>query len=172
MQKRTSSGSNGVQQPNADLVGHNEQGRAVSPLRIRLLSPTATVPARAEPGSVGYDLSLDIGGSGSVVLLPGQRRVASTGIAAAIPSGCYGRVAPRSGLAAKLGIDVLAGVIDPSYRGEILVCLLNTGDDPVPLQHGARIAQLILERCETPEVEIVEALDATSRGAGGFGSSG
>jgi dUTP pyrophosphatase len=98
--------------------------------------------------------------------------VISTGIAVAVPEGCYGRIAPRSGLAAKHGIDVLAGVVDRSYRGALLVVLLNTGSDAVRLDHGERIAQLIIERCETPAVELVEDLDATERGANGFGSSG
>lgn len=141
-------------------------------LRVLRFSRTATVPVRAEAGSVGYDLCFNLPAMESITLLPGKRLLAPTGIAVAIPAGCYGRVAPRSGLAAKHGIDVLAGVIDPSYRGEIRVCLLNAGDSPVSLKHGDRIAQLIIERCETPEVEEVDSLDETERGAGGFGSTG
>jgi len=141
-------------------------------LRIKLITDTATPPCRAEAGSVGYDIRADLAAEGSLIIPPGERAIVSTGIAVAIPPGCYGRIAPRSGLAALLGLDVLAGVVDPSYRGEVRVVLLNTGRSAVRIPHGDRIAQLILERCETPAVELVADLDETERGAGGFGSTG
>jgi len=90
----------------------------------------------------------------------------------AIPVGCYGRIAPRSGLAFKSSIDVGAGVIDPDYRGEVKVLLFNLGNCDFKAEAGTRIAQLIIERCETPPVVEVDSLDDTERGAGGFGSTG
>jgi dUTP pyrophosphatase len=142
-------------------------------LRVKLLTATAKPPARADAGAAGYDLHADlIDREHGLTIYPSGRAVISTGVAVAIPEGCYGRLAPRSGLAAKYGIDVLAGVVDGSYRGTLLVVLLNTGSAAVRIEQGDRIAQLVLERCETPAVDLVADLDATERGAGGFGSSG
>jgi dUTP pyrophosphatase len=98
--------------------------------------------------------------------------MARTGLAVAIPPGFYGRVAPRSGLAAKSGLDVLAGVIDSDYRGEIVCVLYNTGDETIHLPAGSKICQLIIEQIITPEATWVTDLDETARGAGGFGSTG
>eukprot|EP00951_Prasinocladus_malaysianus_P024173 scaffold207938_cov39-Prasinocladus_malaysianus.AAC.1 len=95
-----------------------------------------------------------------------------TGISIAIPPGTYARVAPRSGLAWKHSIDTGAGVVDEDYRGEVNVILFNFSDNDFPVKQGDRIAQLILERICTPEVEEVQDLDNTSRGGGGFGSTG
>ena len=90
----------------------------------------------------------------------------------AIPHGFYGRVAPRSGLAAKQGLDVLAGVIDSDYRGELCCVLYNTSDKPIELPAGSKICQLIIEKIITPKAAWVNDLDETARGAGGFGSTG
>jgi dUTP pyrophosphatase len=139
-------------------------------LHVRRLSDTATLPSKPRAGDVGYDLHADV--PEELTLEFGARLRVPTGISVAIPDGCYGRVAPRSGLAATYGIDVLAGVIDPSYRGELLIILLNTGGKEVTISPGMRIAQLIIERCETPEVVEVDELPETGRGAGGFGSTG
>lgn len=95
-----------------------------------------------------------------------------TGVAVVLPVGTYGRVAPRSGLAVKHGINVGAGVVDPDYTGEVKVLLFNHGVDAFEVKRGDRIAQLILERCETPDVEEVGVIAETARGAGGFGSTG
>ena len=114
---------------------------------------------------------LDLCALEDVEIQPKQRAVARTGLAVAIPPGFYGRVAPRSGLAVKQGLDVLAGVIDSDYRGEICCVLYNTGDDPIALPAGSRICQLILEQIITPEATWVNDLDLTARGAGGFGST-
>ena len=140
-------------------------------LNVTKLDPRATLPARSTPGAVGYDLfSLD-----NYVVLPGRRVVVSTGISVQLPPGCYGRIAPRSGLAVKHGLDTLAGVVDPDYTGEVKVVLQNL--DPVlpfVIRPGYRIAQLILEQCMTPDVFEVpsECTQLTDRGAGGFGSTG
>lgn len=95
-----------------------------------------------------------------------------TDISMAIPSGYYGRVAPRSGLAVKHFIDVGAGVIDEDYRGPLGVVLFNHSQNDFAVKKGDRIAQLLLEKIATPDIEVVEDLDETERGAGGFGSTG
>ncbi|MEQ8740267.1 MAG: dUTP diphosphatase, partial [Hoeflea sp.] len=115
---------------------------------------------------------LDLYADESRPILAGRSQIISTGISVMIPEGHYGRVAPRSGLAAKHEIDVLAGVIDSDYRGEIKVILHNLGYKTFPVQRGERIAQLILEKISIPEVVEVENLDITERGDGGFGSTG
>ena len=115
---------------------------------------------------------LDICSIEDVELPPKERATVRTGLAVAIPPGFYGRVAPRSGLAAKEGLDVLAGVIDSDYRGEICCVLYNTGDHVIELPAGTKICQLIVEQIITPEAAWANDLDTTSRGAGGFGSTG
>lgn len=139
-------------------------------LNVTKLVPHATLPARATPGAVGYDLfSTD-----NYVVLPGRRVVVSTGISVSLPPGCYGRIAPRSGLAVKHGLDTLAGVIDPDYTGEVKVVLQNLDPQPFVIRPGYRIAQLILEQCVAPEVIEVpsECTSLTDRGTAGFGSTG
>ena len=103
---------------------------------------------------------------------PRQRAAARTGLAVAIPAGFYGRIAPRSGLAVKKGLDVLSGVIDSDYRGEILCLLYNTSDEIINLPAGSKICQMIIEQIITPDAAWVTELDETARGAGGFGSTG
>lgn len=137
-------------------------------LKIKRINLEATLPTRASPGSVGYDLySLN-----DIVIEPQSREIVSTGICASIPMGCYGRIAPRSGLSVKYGIHVGAGVIDPDYTGELKVCLFNLGNVAFEIKKGDRIAQLILEKCLTPLIEEVGELNKTMRGNRGFGSSG
>jgi dUTP pyrophosphatase len=140
----------------------------MEPLRVKLLNDRARAPVRGSAGAAGYDLASCEG----VVVPAGQRKVIKTGVSVAVPPGTYGRVAPRSGLAVRMGIDVLAGVIDEDYRGELAVILLNTGDAPFEVSPGDRIAQLILERIVTPDTVMVDDLDDTVRGAGRFGSTG
>jgi dUTP pyrophosphatase len=137
-------------------------------LQFKQLDPRAVLPRRGSALAAG----LDICSIEDVQLPPKQRATVRTGLAVAIPPGFYGRVAPRSGLAAKHGLDVLSGVIDSDYRGEILCLLYNTGDDAIVLPAGSKICQLILERISTPEAAWVADLDETARGAGGFGSTG
>jgi dUTP pyrophosphatase len=136
-------------------------------LRFKQLDPRAVLPARGSALAAGLDLfTIE-----DVELRPKQRATARTGLAVAIPPGFYGRVAPRSGLAAKNGLDVLAGVIDSDYRGEICCVLYNTGDEVITLPAGSKICQLIIEQIITPEAAWVNDLDTTARGAGGFGST-
>lgn len=119
------------------------------------------------------DAGIDIRAAEDAVVQPLGRTTVSTGLRLSIPDGYYGRIAPRSGLAHHFGIDILAGVVDSGYRGEIKVVLHNTDKDEVfRVSAGDRIAQLIIERHYNPEFVEVEDLSVTDRGAGGFGSSG
>lgn len=136
--------------------------------QVKLLSDTASVPVRGSPCAAGYDLS-----SAEDAIVPARgRKLIKTDIAIAIPAGTYARVAPRSGLAYKHGIDVMAGVIDEDYRGAVGVILYNTSDQPFRVATRDRIAQLILERIDTPPANVVSELGGTARGEGGFGSTG
>jgi dUTP pyrophosphatase len=131
---------------------------------------TAIIPIRATPGSAGYDLSA----AENATVEPNTWKAIDTGIAIQIPNDCYARVAPRSGLAFKLGIDVFAGVVDSDYRDSIKVILMNHGTRPFTVASGDRIAQLIFERVYTPDLTEVsyKNLTNTVRGVGGFGSTG
>jgi dUTP pyrophosphatase len=137
-------------------------------IALQLIHPAAKIPSQAHSGDAGYDLSA----VKDLLLLPGQRQVVPTGLILEIPVGYYGRIAPRSGLAVKQGLDVLAGVIDASYRNEIGVVLINLGDEPIVIKTGDRIAQLIIENCQAADFQISSQLSATERQLGGFGSSG
>jgi dUTP pyrophosphatase len=142
-------------------------------LLFKRLSAQAVVPERQTAHSVGYDLVT----TESHVLRPGERHTFSTGLAVAIPPDHYGRIAPRSGLAHRSGIDVLAGVIDPDYRGELKVILVNLGQEEVSIEAGSRIAQLIIEACSLPPTREVEELptpgahETIRSRQGGFGST-
>lgn len=137
-------------------------------LRVKRLSENATIPTRASSLAAGYDLY-----SARDIVIPAEgKQLVETDIAIAVPEGCYGRVAPRSGLALKHHIDVGAGVIDRDYRGNVGVVLFNLGKQEFNVKKGDRIAQLVLERVCTPDVQEVQELTETERGAGGFGSTG
>ena len=137
-------------------------------LNFKRLDPRAILPTRGSTAAAGLDLySIE-----NVHIPPHQRVLARTGLAVAIPQGFYGRVAPRSGLAVKNGLDVLAGVIDSDYRGELCCALLNTGDELIELPQGGRLCQLIIEQIITPTPAWTDDLDDTTRGGGGFGSTG
>jgi dUTP pyrophosphatase len=137
-------------------------------LKVKLLSRDAKLPSRATPGSAG----LDIYAAHGVMIASGTRRVVKTDVSIAVPMGTYGRLAPRSGLAFKHGIDVCAGVIDADYRGPLGVVLSNHSDTDFVVTPGDRVAQLIIEQISVLEPIQVEELDETTRGAGGFGSTG
>ena len=136
-------------------------------LRFKKLDERAVLPHRGSVLAAG----LDVCSIEDIELEPKQRTMAKTGLSVAIPIGFYGRIAPRSGLASKHGLDVLAGVIDSDYRGEIRCLLYNTGDETIKLSAGSKICQLILEQIITPEAAWATDLDETARGAGGFGST-
>jgi dUTP pyrophosphatase len=145
---------------------------ATDTLEVRLLRVGAVPPARTRAGDAGYDLRA----VEAFRLEPGERAVVPTGVAIAVPDGAAGLVVPRSGLAAKHGISVVngPGLIDPSYRGELKVVLVNLGQEPYEGAPGDRIAQLLLVPCLTPEVRTVDELPPSrdGRGEAGFGSSG
>ena len=140
---------------------------------FRRLRPEAKVPDRAYAGDAGYDLAA----AESVVLAPGERAVVRTGIAIAVPDGYAGLVLPRSGLAVRHGISLVnaPGLIDPGYRGELMVPLINHDRaETFEVETGMRIAQLVLVRAAEARFMSVELLEegADGRGEGGFGSSG
>lgn len=137
-------------------------------LRFVRLSEHATAPTRGSARAAGYDLY----SAYDYTVPPMEKAVVKTDIQIAVPAGCYGRVAPRSGLAVKHFIDVGAGVIDEDYRGNVGVVLFNFGKEKFEVKKGDRIAQLICERIFYPDLEEVETLDVTERGSGGFGSTG
>ena len=140
---------------------------------FRRVRPEAKVPERAYAGDAGYDLAA----AESATLTPGGRAIISTGIAVAIPDGYAGLVLPRSGLATKFGVSLVnaPGLIDPGYRGELLVPLVNHDrEETFEVKVGMRIAQLVLVRAAEASFVAVELLEegADGRRAGGFGSSG
>lgn len=130
------------------------------------------LPSRASRSAAGYDLRAAL--EEPLTLQPGDRIVVATGIALAIPEGWEGQVRPRSGLARRHGLTVLnaPGTIDADYRGEVMVLLVHHGDQPVTLERGERIAQLVPARVAEVEFEEVDELPDTERGSGGFGSTG
>lgn len=137
---------------------------------FRLLDPELSPPTRPHTGDAGWDLAA----AAAVTLAPGERAAVATGLAVAIPPGHAGLVLPRSGHARRHGVSVVnaPGLIDPGYRGEVTVLLINHGHEPVSFARGERIAQLVI--VAVPEVSwtAVDDLDTTERGEGGFGSSG
>ena len=138
-------------------------------IQIQLKHPDAQIPSRGYYTDAGADLhsveSLEIGA--------GKRACVNTGVAIAIPMGYYGRIAPRSGLAFRNGIDILAGVVDYGYTDSIKVILLNTGDIPIKVNVGDRIAQILIEKLlENPNFIVVDNLKEADRGTRGFGSTG
>lgn len=144
-----------------------------------LLREGAVVPKKGSCQSAGFDLCYcPLTPNRDLHIFAGTRQVVHTGISIAVPPGYYGRIAPRSGHAVNYGLDVLAGVVDSDYRGEIKVVLLNTSqkgeeDATIAFHPGDRIAQLVIEKIhEASEMVVVSSLDDTLRGTGGFGSTG
>lgn len=135
---------------------------------IRRLDPELALPAYAHPGDAGADLCTTV----DVELAPGERRLVGTGIALGLPEGYAGFIHPRSGLAARSGLTIVnaPGTVDAGYRGEIMVCLLNTDSThPIRLRRGDRIAQLVIQRVERAVFEEVDQLPVSVRGEGGHG---
>jgi dUTP pyrophosphatase len=138
---------------------------------VQRLDPDVPLPARAHPGDAGLDLHASEG----VTLKPGERASVGTGIAIAIPDGYAAFVLPRSGLAAKHGVSLVntPGLIDSGYRGEVRVLMINHDRDEVfEVRRGERIAQLVVQRVEDVTLKEVAELPSSSRGEGGFGSTG
>jgi len=129
------------------------------------------LPARQSAGAAGYDVA---SADQDFTLQPLERRLVRTGLALAIPAGFEAQVRPRSGLALKHGLTLpnTPATIDSDYRGELLVAMINLGTEPVAVQRGMRIAQLVFQRVEAVELEEVGELPPSERGQGGFGSTG
>lgn len=136
-------------------------------LQVKKLNELAVLPSKGSPQSAGYDLAT----IEEYTLAPMERKLFKTGLSLAIPQGMYGRIAPRSGLAFKDGIDVLAGVIDEDYRGEIGVVLINLGKTEKKFNVGDKVAQIIFEIYNNVDPQFVAELNQTVRGSGGFGST-
>jgi len=135
--------------------------------KVKLVNESAIIPQKADNGCAGYDVYSTI----ETVINPGSRMLVPVGISTEIPRHYYLRIAPRSGMSVK-GIDIGAGVIDSSYRGEIKVLVVNNSETEFVISKGYKIAQMVMERCANPEITLVDNLSETERGYGGFGSSG
>ena len=137
-------------------------------LEIVRMSFDATIPVQENDFQAGWDLF----SACDCVIRPNCRLCVPTDIAVGIPRGCYGRIAPRSGLSSRHGIDIGAGVIDSDYRGNVFILVINNGTEDFCVKKGMRIAQLIIEKYQICILKVINKLDPTSRGAQGFGSSG
>lgn len=131
------------------------------------INQAALIPVRQTEGSAGFDLHA----VEPISIWPGEWEKIKTGISVNVPVGCVGLIRPRSSLAARHGLDVLAGVIDSDYRGEVIVVLINLGSERYDVQIGDRVAQLVVTPIITESIEVAW-LDDTARGANGFGSTG
>ena len=142
-------------------------------MKVQIVNKSAyEAPFYATVNSAGMDLKANI--EEAITLAPLQRAMVPTGLYIALPEGTEAQIRPRSGLAAKHGVTVLntPGTIDADYRGEIKVILVNLSNETFTINPGERIAQMVVARYEKVEWEEVDTLDATERGAGGFGSTG
>ena len=141
-------------------------------IAVKILREGAKLPTYGSAEAAGADLYACL--DADVTIEPGKTAFIPTGFAMAVPKGCAGLVYARSGMASKRGLAPAnkVGVVDSDYRGEILVALHNHGTAPQTVSHGERIAQIVITPVLTPAYEIAENLDDTSRGTGGFGSTG
>jgi dUTP pyrophosphatase len=137
-------------------------------LLVKRLSEHAVLPVRVDPGAAGYDLSSAVD---TIVPARGKQMI-PTDLAITVPEGTYGHIAARSGLAWKNHITVGCGTVDRSYSGNVRVVLFNHSDTDFAIERGDRVAQLVIERILTPEIEEVGAIEQTPRGEHGFGSTG
>lgn len=143
----------------------------IPPIQVKRLDSELPLPKRAHPEDAGADLY----SAQNLILQPGERALVRTGVAIALPVGTVGLIHPRSGMAAKHGLSIVntPGTIDAGYRGELMVCLLNTDrTEAIEITRGMRIAQLVVQRVELAQFEEVDQLDETERGSGGYGSTG
>lgn len=137
-------------------------------LKIKKLVEEAEVPFYAHDGDAGLDLYA----IQDVSIAPGARAMVPTGIAMAIPKGYVGLVWDKSGLSMRNGLKTLGGVIDSGYRGEIMVGIANISNEEYTIEKGHKVAQMLIQKVEHAEIEEVAELDNTTRGEGGFGSTG
>src|SRR3954463_4138796 len=143
-------------------------------LQVKKLDPRALLPRYQSEFAAGLDLSACIAPGETLVIEPGRIAMVKTGIAVAIPPGFEGQVRPRSGLASRPGVPLpnSPGTIDARYRGAVMVPLINHGREPFNIEHGTRIAQMVIAPVARARVVETADLDSTARGAGGFGSTG
>jgi len=139
-------------------------------VQVQRISENAKIPVMAHEGDSGFDLYA----SETLILEPGERKLVATGIKISMPKGFEAQVRPKSGLAIKSGLSVLntPGTIDSGYRGEVKVILVNLAKEPFQVETGQKIAQLVFQKVECPELTEVQKLDETNRSEGGFGSTG
>ncbi len=139
-------------------------------VKIKKIKDNATIPKYAHQGDAGVDLY----STEDYTLKPGERALVSTGIKIALPEGYEAQVRPKSGLAVKHGISVVnsPGTVDSGYRGEVCCIMINHGNEEFKIESGKKIAQMVFNKVEAAEFEEVEELDETTRGEGGFGSTG
>ncbi len=154
-------------------------GRAQPVLRFKTLRPGAKIPAYQSAGAAGLDLCACLPEQQPTLTIEpvhrgGKPVIVPIGLSMALPVGFEGQVRPRSGLAAKHGVTVAnaPGTIDADYRGELMVALVNVGPEPFVIEHGMRIAQLVVAPVAQATIREVDELDTTARGSGGFGSTG
>jgi len=160
-------GSTGVSTATAEASEEPRTSSGVE-LLVKKLVPEALLPAKGSEFAAGFDLA-----AAQASTIPARgKAIVKTGISIATPIGSYARIAPRSGLAAKKMIHVGAGVVDADYRGEVGVVLFNHGPEAFEVAPGDRVAQLILEKIDMLPCQEVDSLDNTTRGEGGFGSTG
>jgi len=139
---------------------------------VKLIKPNAKLPSRETPGSIGFDIAACLDAEAEIK--PGETRMVGSGVAIELEPGYAAFIYARSGLGIIRGIIPAncVGVIDSDYRGEIIVGLKNTSDTLFTVKDGDRIAQMVIAKCELPELTVSDSLAETSRGAGGFGSTG
>jgi dUTP pyrophosphatase len=155
-------------------VQNHHSGPVECPIQVQVLSSRATIPRYQTPGSAGMDLSACLPEGQTLTVLPGQIVRVPLGFAVSFPSGFEVQIRPRSGLATKRAITIpnSPGTVDSDYRGEMVVALINLGGEAFVVEHGMRIAQMVVAPVARAQVRVVDGLDETQRGAGGFGSTG
>jgi dUTP pyrophosphatase len=136
-------------------------------VKVKKMTAEAKIPVFAHPGDAGMDLFA----CADITLAPGETQAVPTGIQMAIPTGHVGLVWDKSGISLK-GVHRLAGVVDAGYRGEVRVVMVNLGKEPFAIKSGMKIAQMLIQAVEAPAIIESDTLDDTSRGEGGFGSTG
>lgn len=152
---------------NDPIKKNPEETKASDGLKVELMYPDAKLPTRSHPNDAGIDLY----SYGNYCISPGQRAMINTGVKMAIPEGCAGLIWDKSGIA-KAGLHSMAGVIDSGYRGEIIISLANLGESMIYIESGQKIAQILIQKIECPEITEGKIDDKTTRGEGGFGSTG
>jgi dUTP pyrophosphatase len=137
-------------------------------VKIKKISPDATLPSYAHTGDAGMDLY----SSATISLSPDERVQIPTGVSMEIPEGYTGLVWDKSGLSHRVGLKTIGGVIDAGFRGEVMVGMINLGKEPYTIEKGHKVAQMLIQKVDQVEIEEVNELSETPRGEGGFGSTG